>query len=156
MIESGFEVDDDIVRKIITDEIIIRGDSVFDKKVFANIKKHIIGKKISKDNDKALPQGKMQLDAGRELKKFSPIEMDYVKDLALRNEKKRLKKMELQLEYQKKLRGNRRKIITGGSQDGEIAEEPEEREMDIEETIEGYNIIREVEKERHENRFKLS
>ena len=98
--DNGFEIDEEMVKKIIEDQVIVRGDSLFDKKVFANIKKEII-KKVDKDN-KSVPLNKLAMDANKELKKFSPIEVEYVKDVAIKNERARLKKLE-QMEFQNKL-----------------------------------------------------
>ena len=67
--------------------MIVRGESMFDKKVFANIKEKIIGPVAKKSNVKSAPPPKLAIDANKELKKFSPIEIECVKDRAINKEK---------------------------------------------------------------------
>jgi len=59
---------------------------MFDKKVFANIKEKIINFNCTKSNIKSAPPPKLAIDANRELKKFSPIEIECVKDRAIHKE----------------------------------------------------------------------
>lgn len=86
-------IDEDLIKKLLSDQIIVRGDSIFDKKVFANIKDHILGSRY-KVPTKSAPPKKLKIDANKELKKFSPLELDHVKDLAIEKETIRLKKID--------------------------------------------------------------
>ena len=86
-LENGFELDEENIKKIIADQMIVRGESMFDKKIFANIKEKIIGSKAMKSNIKSAPPPKLAIDANRELKKFSPIEIECVKDRAINKER---------------------------------------------------------------------
>lgn len=48
---------------------------------------------IKRDHKETVPI-KLRMEPKKELFKFSPIEMDYIKDIALKEERKRLLKVE--------------------------------------------------------------
>ena len=89
--DNGNQLDHDNIRKLINDEMIMRGDSIFDHKIFAKIKEHIIGSRKRYKGDIPNPPSKKGIDVQKELKKFSPIEMDWVKDKAISKESKRIR-----------------------------------------------------------------
>ena len=41
-LELGYEIDEENIKKILSDEIIVKGDSIFEKKCFATVRKHIL------------------------------------------------------------------------------------------------------------------
>jgi len=86
-LDNGNELDDENIRKILCDEMIIRGDSIFEHKIFAKIKEHIIGSRKRYKGNKCGPPTKRAIDVAKELKKFSPIELDWVKDKAIEKER---------------------------------------------------------------------
>ena len=108
-LDNGYEVDIVNVKRIINDELILKPNSIFDykNKLFRNIKQYIIDrnekKKLKSTNkrtqkidesekdetpvNKDVPVIKIVTDVNRNLKKFSPLEMDCVKDKALLFEK---------------------------------------------------------------------
>ena len=95
--DHGYELDDEVIKKILCDQIIVKGESIFDKKVFQDIKKHILGNRVKKDNKEAPPK-KLKIDPKKELFKFSSVEMDWIKDTAIKEERKRLQRIERLME----------------------------------------------------------
>ena len=95
LLDNGNELDHENIRKLMEDEMIMRGDSIFDHKVFDKIKEHVIGSARKRFKDGIPnPPSKKGIDVNKELKKFSPIELDWVKDKAIQKETTRILKLE--------------------------------------------------------------
>jgi len=92
-LDEGYEIDEEYVKKLNKGKIVIKGNSMFDKEVFANIKEHIIDKKDEKDTAKSPLKMTTGIDTQRELRKLSYIELECIKDSALRKEKIRLSRL---------------------------------------------------------------
>ena len=99
MMDNGYELDHDVIQKLQTDQIFIKGESIFDHPLFERIKDKILGDRILADKKESVAI-KPKIEPKKELFKFSPIEMDYIKDIALKEERKRLLKLERLMELQ--------------------------------------------------------
>ena len=90
--DNGYSIDEDVIKKVLADQLIVRGDSLFDKKIFARIKEYITSNRSFKYDGAPTLSAKMMIDPAKELKKFSPVELDWVKDVAIRSERDRMVK----------------------------------------------------------------
>ena len=74
--DDGYELDKEYIEKLLQDQIIIRGTSLFDNKAWTKIKQRIINLSSQKRKQHTVKG----IDTHSELKKYSAIEMDHVKD----------------------------------------------------------------------------
>ncbi len=94
--DDGFEVNHEYINRVMKDQILVKGASLFEKEVFHNIKENLLPGAKTKTVDTLegpieykKPQ-RMGIDVNKELKNFSSIEMDHIKDQAINDEKRRL------------------------------------------------------------------
>jgi len=69
--DKGHELDEEYIKKVLSDRVIVRGTSLFDHRAWVKIKEYIVKKKSTRSH------GKHGLDAKGELKKNSLIELEH-------------------------------------------------------------------------------
>ena len=123
---------------------------MFEHKLFANIKQHILGisKAASKKEQRKNTVQNKAIDVNKELKKNSPIELDCIKDKALQKEAERLIKIEKLLEFQKKAAGGH----MGGTHTKGFLDVPQ---VDVEWTLRNLKEARQLEQDKLDTKRKM-
>ena len=91
-LDGGYEIDKEYVKKLSANKIIAKGPSIFENKIFDNIRKKVIDFKETKA--KPIPKNAAGTDPDIDLKRSSKIESEFIRDQAFMKERKRLARLQ--------------------------------------------------------------